>query len=198
VKRTKQIIGILLIVFAVAALVYWEADGRSRVTTVKVLAANENIAQGEAITEQMLGVVNTMPETVIEGAFSPNEISREIGKEAAQDIAKNQQISGLLLCEPQEHTGSKLSPFLIKSEWIDSRSSSLRQGDVIAIYNRDGSYFLGDFEVLFVKDVADNEIIESGMVDHFEILTDVGEYQKIVQFIDSASEKLLIVQRGNE
>jgi len=194
----KQIVGILLILAAVAALVYWETDGRSRITTVKILVANENIAKGAIITAPMLSVVGAMPETVVEGALTPAEAGRAYGKAAVQDIAKNQQISGSLFCEPGEQEISKLSPFLIKGEWIDSRSSSLRQGDSISIYNRDGSRHLGNFKVVFVQDVADNEITEWGIVDHLEILTEVSEYRKIVRFIDEEQGKLLIVQRGSE
>ena len=195
VKKTKQIIGILLIISAIAALVYWETGGRNRVMTVRVLAAGENIEQGAIMTKQMLFVVNAMPETVIEGALAPGDIHKIEGKEAALYIAKNQQISGLFLREPEKQKTKKQSPFLIKSEWIDSRSSSLRKGDIISMYSRDGSYYLGDFETACVKDAADKEIVENGIVDHFEVLTDIGGYQNILHFIDTSGEKLLVVQK---
>jgi len=209
VKKTKKIIGILLIIAAVAALVYWETDGRDRVVTKKVLVAANDIKEGEIITRQMLGVVSAMPDTVIAGAFTPDDINMALGKEALQPIARNQQIFEMLLRDPAETTGDGLSPFLIKSEWVDSRSSSLRRGDTVGIYSRDGSYHLGDFEVLFVKDIGDKEILDegqrdirdrtngSGIIDHLEILTDIEEYQQIVQFIDASEEKLLIIQRGD-
>jgi len=221
-KRTKQIIGILLIVFSVAALVYWEADGRNRMMTEKVLIATENIAKGELITGQMLGPVSAMPQTLIDGAFKPEEAYKAVGKEASQDIAKNQQISGRLLLEPSVAIKNKLSPYLIKADWIDSRSSSLRKGDTIDIYSRDGGFYLGEFEVIFVKDVNDKEIVDiidddtgfakqgrqgggiggrthaSGVIDHLEILTGLDEYKKILKFVDTAGEQLLIVQKGDE
>jgi len=218
VKRIKQIIGILLIVSAIAALVYWETGGRSRVVTKKVLVASENIMEGEMITRQMLTTVNAMPETVIAGAITPDEINKIEGKEAALDIAKNGQISGLSLREPSEVIKDQRSPYVIKPEWIDSRSSSLRRGDIIKIYNRDGSDYLGDFEVVFVKDTGDKEVTDligedgrygshvsdmrsrthsSGIISHLEILTVLEEYQKILQFIDHAEEQLLIVQKGD-
>ena len=186
-KRTKQIIGIVLIIAAVAALVYWETSGRERIVTTRVLIANDNIEQGEIITKQMLSTANAMPDTIISGALRPDELYMIEGREAAQMIAKNQQISDLYLCEPNESVESQLSPFLIKSEWIDSRSSSLRRGDVVELYSRDGSCFLGDFEVLFVKDAGDKEVTDAvneagrthgnGIVDHMEILTDIEEYK---------------------
>ena len=209
-KRTKQVIGILLIIFAVAALVYWETDGRDRVVTKKILVAAEDIIEGELITRKMLKTVNAMPDSVIPGAFTPEDGHMAEGKEAARTISKNQQISELLLREPLEKNVDLLSPFLIKSDWIDSRSSSLRRGDIIAMYNRDGSYYLGDFEVVFVKDAGDKEITDagqsgirervagSGVIDHLEILTRVEEYQEIVNYIEESGEKLLIVQRGDE
>ena len=207
-RRAKQILGVLLIVFAVAALAYWEIDGRERVVTKKVLVAGEDIAEGELITRNMLNVVSAMPETVIAGAFAPSDIARIEGKEALRPIEKNQQISELLLGEPNKKTVDRLSPFLIKSDWIDSRSSSLRRGDIVSIYSRDGSYYVGDYEILFVKDIGDKEITDewqrdirerthgSGIIDHLEILTDIEGYKKIVRFIDESEEKLLIVQKG--
>jgi hypothetical protein len=207
-----------LIISAVAALVYWETDGRSRIVTKKVLVASQNIMEGEIITRQMLATVNAMPETVIAGAFTPDEVYKIEGKEASQNIAKSGQISGLSLREPSEAVKDKRSPYVIKPEWIDSRSSSLRRGDVIKIYNRDGSHYFGDFEVVFVKDIGDKEVTDmvgedgrygshvsdirsrahsSGIISHLEILTELGEYQKILQFIDNTEEKLLIVQKGD-
>ena len=219
-KKTKQVIGILLIIVALTALVYWEKDGRDRIMTVKVLVAHEDIMKGDIIKKQMLGVVSTMPETVVAGALKPEEISKALGKEAVQPIAKNQQISGTLFREPEEKTTERLSPYLIKSEWIDSRSSSLRRGDVIDIYSRDGDSYFGEFEIVFVKDSNDKEILDvnidgtgtarqagqgseirnrvsgSGVIDHIEILTELDEYRKIVQFIENKEDKLLIVQKG--
>jgi len=217
VKRVKQIIGVLLIVTAVAALVYWETDGRSRVVTKQVLVASENIMQGEMITRQMLSVVNAMPDTVILGAFAPDEFHKIEGKEASQNIVRNQQISEALLREPVEIIRDRRSPYVIKPEWIYSRSSSLRRGDIVQIYSSDGSHFVGEFEVAFVKDVADKEVIDmvgedgrmgspvadirsrinsSGIISHLEILTELAEYREILQFIESTGEQLLIVQKG--
>ena len=166
--------------------------------TEKVVVAGANITEGDLITRQMLAIAAAMPETVIEGAFKPDEMEKIIGKEASMDIVKKQQISDPLLREPDEEAKSKFSPFLIKAEWIDSRSCSLRGGDVISLYSRDGSFYLGDFEVLFVKDTNDREITDDsgGIVDHIEILTELDEYRKILRFIDTNEEKLLIVQRG--
>ena len=213
-KNTKQIIGIILIISAIAALVYWETGGRNRIVTTKVLVAIENIMEGEVITKQMLAARNAMPETVISGALGPDAIHKVEGREASQDIAKNQQISELSIREPTEMAPDKRSPFVIKAEWIDSRSSSLRKGDMINIYSRDGAYHLGEYEVLFVKDIGEKEVTDmqfedgrygrisdirsrthsSGIISHLEILTELHEYQKLLQFVDT-KEQLLIVQK---
>ena len=221
-KRTKQIIGAALIVFAIAAIVYWETAGRDQIMTEKVLVAGADIAKGEKITGQMLSTANAIPETVVAGALKPDEINKVEGKVAAQAVAKNQQISGSLLGDPGEEAASKLSPYLIKSEWIDSRSSSLRRGDTVEIYSRDGSIIIGAFEVVYVKDASDKEITDivsedlgyvrqgrpergirdraygSGVVDHIEILAELDNYKRILKFIDTAGEKLLIVQKEGE
>ena len=212
-KRAKQILGILLIIAAITALIFWEMTGRDIVTTKKVLVASENITAGELITNRMLKAANVMPDTVIAGAITPEELHKIEGKEALQDIVKNQQISELFLGVPTEKVKDLRSPFVIKAEWIDSRSSSLRRGDIIRIYGRDGKHYLGEFEVVFVKDVGEKEVIDisgegrasvnndvrsrtnsSGIISHLEILTELKEYQKILQFIDEFDEKLLIVQ----
>jgi hypothetical protein len=210
----------LLIIFAVAGLIYWETDGRDRILTEKILVSSEGILEGTVITAQMFHSVSAMPETIVEGAIRPEEADKIQGKEAAMDIPKNQQMSEALLREPGEKEIEKLSPYLIKTEWIDSRSSSLRQGDHISVYSRDGSLHLGDFEVLFVKDVNDREITDavsneaghgrqngekdirdrahsSGVIDHLEILTDLDGYGNILRHIDTEDEGLLIVQKGD-
>ena len=206
-KRTRQIIGILLIVFAVGALVYWETEGRGRMTTRKVLVAGMSIEKGDIITKQMLSVAGAMPETAVAGAFGPGELDRALGKEAVVEIAKNQQISEAFLRDPEEKAADMLSPFRIKGEWIDSRSSSLRRGDTVLVYSRDGSVCLGEFEVAFVKDAGGKEVVSmdsgdrssgSGAVDHIEILTELDGYRRILKFIDDESGSLLIVQKGGE
>lgn len=218
-KKTKQIIGVLLIVTAVFALVYWETAGRDIVTTKKVLVASENISAGDIINSKMLTVANITPDTVITGAIPPDELHKINGKEATQDIVKNQQISELFLRTPVEKIKDKRSPYVIKPEWIDSRSSALRKGDFVKIYNRDGTFYLGEFEVVFVKDVSEKEVTDvflegsrsgnntsdiqnrtnsNGIISHFEILTELKDYQKIIRFIDEFDEKLLIVQENKE
>ena len=218
-KKAKQIIGVLLIVSAVLALVYWETTGRNIVTTKKVLVASENISAGDIIESKMLAVVNITPDTIIAGALTPEDIHKVTGKEATQDIVKNQQISELFLRIPIEKVKDERSPYMIKPEWIDNRSSSLRKGDFIKIYNRDGTFYLGEFEVVFVKDAAEKEVTDifgegvrsgnaqvdienrtnsNGIISHLEILTELKEYQKIIQAIDEFDEKLLIVQVKKE
>ena len=217
-KKAKQIIGVLLIVSAVLALIYWETAGRDIVTTKKVLVASENISAGDIINSKMLAIANVMPDTIISGALTPDKFHKINGKEAKQDIVKNQQISDVFFGEPASKIHDKRSPYVIKAEWIDSRSSSLRRGDFVKIYNRDGSFYLGEFEVVFVKDVGEKEVTDisfegarignteidiqnrmnsNGIISHLEILTELREYQKIVQFIDEFEEKLLIVQVAN-
>ncbi|MCL1810063.1 MAG: SAF domain-containing protein [Clostridiales bacterium] len=221
-KKTKQVIGALLIVFAIAAMVYWETAGRDQIMTEKVLVAGADIAKGEKITGQLLSAASAIPETVVAGALKPDEINKVEGKVAAQAVAKNQQISDSLLSDPGEEEADKLSPYLIKSDWIDSRSSSLRRGDTVGIYSRNGDTLIGEFEVVYVKDASDKEITDivsedlsyvrqgkpergvrdrahgSGVVDHIEILAELYEYQRILKFVELKEEKLLIVQKEGE
>jgi hypothetical protein len=214
VKRTKQIIGIVLIIAAVSALVFWEMTGRDIVTTKKVLVASENIEAGEIVTKQMFKTMNIMPDTIISGALTPSDINKIEGKAALQDIVENQQIAEVYFGVPVEKITDKRTPYVIKSEWIDSRSSSLRKGDIVHIYNRNGTFHLGEFEVVFVKDVGDKEVIDisgdsgrvisnsdvrsrtnsSGIISHIEILAELEDYQNIVSYIDEFQEQLLIVQ----
>ena len=217
-KKAKQIIGVLLIISAVAALVYWETTGRDKVVTVKILVAGVDITAGEIITARMLSVINAMPDTVVAGAFLPEEVHKIEGKQATVDIVRNQQITDSLIREPEEKIKDRRSPFVIKNEWISSRSSSLRRGDIIIIYSSDGSVRLGEFEVLFVKDVGDKEVTDlsgddgrlggvvsdlrnrthsNGIISHLEILTELRDYQRIMQFVEDSGEKLLIVQKGD-
>lgn len=222
VKKTKQIMGVLLIFIAIAGLAYWEMVGRDKIMTEKVLVACVDILQGDILAEEMLSVASVIPESVISGAMKPEEIKKALGKKASQTIIKNQQISRYQLGDPVEREKDKRSPYLIKGDWIDSMSSSLRRGDKIEIYNRDGQVYLGDYEVLYVKDAQDKEITDiisedlsyvtqgrresgirdraygNGVVDHIEILAELNHYQKILAFVDAMEEKLLIVQKEGE
>lgn len=221
-RRIKNGIGILLIIVSIGGLIFWEGYGRDEFMTKKVLAASETIMQGTLIKKDMFTAVSVLPESLMEGVIAPNDFYKIEGKEAAQLIVKNQPISASFLREPARSVSEDYAPYVIKGQWIDSRSSSLRKGDMVRIYSRDGSYLLGDFEIVFVKDVNEKEVSDvlpteeissymppvkahsaipdrtnsNGVIDHIEILTGLEEYRQILQFVENSEKTLLIVQRG--
>ena len=223
-RKIKNVIGALLILTAACGLVFWELYGRDEFTTQKVLAAGERIEQGSLLRKELFTEVSVLPENLVEGVITPNNFHKIEGKEAAQFIPKNQVMSESLAKAPGKKITEHHAQYVIKGHWIDSRSSSLRKGDVIRIFSKDGSVFLGEFEVLFVKDADEKEVVDarvddglpynplqgrkseivdrinsSGVISHLEILTSLREYQKLLQFVESeesAEQTLLIVQKG--
>lgn len=220
-KRVKQIIGILLILAAAAGLVYWETAGREEFMTEKVLAAKVDIPKGTAVSGALFTTVSVMPENMLKGTLTEKDLPGIEGKVAAQPILVNQQIAASFFKERGREVAKNYAPYVIKGDWIDSRSSSLRKGDAIRIYSMDGTFHLGDYEVMFVKDEEEQEVTDfviggngdfvptveeekeigdrikgSGIIHHLEILTSLEEYQKILAFIKDTGQTLLIVQKG--
>ena len=210
-RKIKNVVGALLILVSVGSLVFWESYGRNEFTTRKVLAAGETIAEGSLLKREMFSEVNVLPENVVEGVIGPEDFHKIEGQEAAQFIQKNQVMSESFARAPGKKISENHAPYVIKGHWIDSRSSSLRRGDVIRIFSRDGGVFLGEFEILFVKDADEKEVTDArvddglpynpldrrnsaiadrtnsnGVIDHLEILTSLREYQKILQFVEGA------------
>jgi len=211
-RFVKPLIGVLLILIAAGGLIYWEIQGRQMIMQEQVAVAARPVMPGEKVSNEMFSIVSVDHNSVMDGALNGNNIKSVQGKSVKQYIPKNAQISGkYFTCENMELSDGN-SIFMLKPGWIDGRSSSLRKGDRIEIYDDFGEICFGTFKVAFVKDDADMEVVSTvdensgfilerkdstGSVSCIEIITTVPKYSEIVRFIEETGKGLLIVQSGD-
>jgi hypothetical protein len=105
------------------------------------------------------------------------------------------------------------SPFVIKPEWISMRSSSLRRGDWVDLYEDREHTLIGTFRVAFVKDSNEVEVRNVGegnnnsaldrtdasaIISHIEIISDLDGYEKVLAQVSGVSPAGLIVVQKQE
>lgn len=198
-KKIKLLVGMLLIVSAVAGLIFWEAKGREAVLCSPVLVAKSTIEKGSPLTASLFTSEGIPEKNRIEGALSPKESGKVIGKVAAQSIVKNAQISSEYVQEPEQFLKPGQSVYVIPKKWIAMRSSGLRRGDWVTIYNKDGSEKAGRYRIAFVKDEAEREVKDAdegkktglldrldstSVINHLEIVTDLEGYERLRQMAE--------------
>lgn len=212
-KRVRMAIGLLLIIGSIAGLIYWETDGREAVLMDQVLVAKDTILPGTLVTAQHFTEAGVLGENKIEGALRPDRVSEVIGKRSIQLIVKNGQISEDYFAEDDFYLKEQESLFVVKPEWIAMRSSSLRKGDWVDIYDDRGYSLIGTYRVAFVKDSNEVEVLNSGnsdvrsvldrtdstsVVSHVEIISDMTGYKEILKHVQGVTPGGLILVQSEE
>lgn len=221
-NKFRSLLGLALIVLAVAGLVYWEMDGRERLLTDTVLVAAMDIQENMILSSAMIAQIGVTHEAKISGALGPKAIALLTAKRAKQFIPKNAQLSENFLYQDDFYIKEGESLFVIKPDWISMMSSAIRQGDKVGLYDQDGLSKLGSFSVAFVKDAAIREVRDSALeVDgsvvgsadvstadkvlrrtdgtsvstHIEIIATLKDYQRILQHVGGLNpRKIMIIQ----
>ncbi len=212
-RFVKPLIGVFLILVAAGGLIYWEIQGRQMIMQEQVAVAARPLMPGEKVSHEMISIVSVDHNSVMDGALNGNNIKSVQGKLVKQYIPKNAQVSAAYFTCENIDLPEGNSIFMLKPGWIDGRSSSLRKGDRIEIYDDFGEIYFGTFKVAFVKDDADMEVASTandensgfilerkdstGSVSCIEIITTVQKYSEIVRFIEETGKGLLIVQSGD-
>lgn len=211
-KKTRTLIGLLLIVLSLAGLVVWEIKGREAVMLDTVIVASEMIPAGTLIREGMLMPAGVLKESRIYRSLDWEKVRGVVGHVANRDIVKNGQLSEEYLAEDDFFLKGNESLFVLHKDWIVMRSSAIRRGDWIDIYKDGVLKKIGTYRVAFVKDdneieVADGEglrvsnpidrTVSTSSVSHVEIIADIKEYEKIIDCIDGDTAGLLLVQKGD-
>ncbi|MDR3242901.1 MAG: hypothetical protein LBT34_03110 [Clostridiales Family XIII bacterium] len=212
--RWKVCIGALLIVAAVAGLVFWEALGRNMILMDEVLVAKENIETGSRLSAEMLRPMLLPKESVIEGSLTAESLPRAQGRKIDRLIQKNQQLSPKNFENEEEKLKSGESFYVLEKSWIAMRSSSLRRGDVVSVFSEDGSRRFGDFKLAFVKSGSEEEVRDISrageiihhdispaertdsdlVISHVEIIANQDEYFEIRNFaMDREQPSLILV-----
>ncbi|NLT47295.1 MAG: hypothetical protein GXX92_02670, partial [Clostridiales bacterium] len=124
-KRSRTVLGLLLIIFAVTGLIFWEVRGRETMLLDTVIVAKERIPAGTLITRDLLSAAGILEENRIQGGLSWDKLHLAIGQVALQDIVENSQISEEFLAESDFYIRSNESIFVLHPEWIAMRSSSI-------------------------------------------------------------------------
>lgn len=201
-RRTRTIIGLFLIFSAVAMMVFWETEGREQLGTIPILVAARDMQPGELVEKNMLTERRASEEDRVKGVLKPEDADRILGRRILHLIPENSQIIEGSFGNPRHYIEASQGIFLIRQEWIFSVSSSLRKGDRVRIYGLDGTTDLGEFQVAFVKDPQGKEVIAgeearkeesaildrthaTGTVDQLEILAEIDEYTKILDYLFS-------------
>ena len=211
-KFIKLVVGILLVVTAVAGLWYWESEGREEFTMNEILVAAQEIESGTEVTADMFEGRSVLKENVIKGALNSEDASYLVGMISRGYIAEGNQVSKLHFEEKESTIEKGKSIFVIKPHWIDMRSSSLRGGDIVEIYSSDGSMYFGRYRIAFVKDDNEQEVVaaegysdsenilerrmSSRAANHVEIIATLEEYQQIRTFAETEQGALMLVQKG--
>lgn len=209
----KPIVGCILILTSFIGLIYWENDGRERWTMEEVIVAAEDINEGADITRDMFKTMRVSKDNLIDGALGKADIGKIVGRVADRAIAKKSQVSLAFFDDSDSIIEDGKSVYVIKNEWIDTRSSSLRAGDTIKIYVDTGELCFGTYRVAFVKDDNEQEVVEadgfapsknildrkmsSRPASHVEIIATLEEYRAIMNFVISEGRGLMLVQKGD-
>jgi len=214
--KLKTALGVILIMIAVIALLFWEAEGREMLLMETVLVADADIKAGGRIDPETLRAVSVPSGSLVDGAVAPNDLARINSKVAAVDIVKGAQLSIRYLREADEHPKPETSFFLIRSEWIYMCTSSLRRGDDVLITTADGKAVIGLYPVAFVKDGDGREVTDStsGMysftggggdservnssapIHHIEIRCGLNDYRRILDYCaGKAGAPLMLVRK---
>ncbi|WP_312094130.1 hypothetical protein [Aminipila sp.] len=210
-RNVRPLMGILLITLSVVALWWWENLGREQFIMESVMVAKDNIEKGRVIKESDFIEIRSMSESTVPGAITPKSLYQIKGFVANQYIPKLSQVVPKMFTEKGQILGEGKSIFPIKDIWIDSRSSSLRKGDVIDIFSEEGSVYMGTYPIAYVKDENEQEVVNtennpsdeilqrhfsSSVIAHVEIIADLEEYKKIRDVAEEQNIKLLIIQKG--
>ncbi len=206
----RSILGLLLMALAIIGLVCWEVYGRDAIMKSPVLIATQNIQPGTIIDPDDFAIVGVPEENKVEGAVCIKDYNALIGKLANRQIHKNQQVLPDFFVEDDLFLAKGESIFAVNPEWISMRSSSLRRGDLVEIYEDKEKCLLGVFRVAFVKDRDDFEIEDkairiknpldringTSVVNHIEIIAELSDYIRILNKVTES--RLILVQKWGE
>lgn len=128
-KKTRTIIGILLIFISIGALVTWEKWGKNQFLYDEILVLAENVPKGTVITEEMLKTVRM--DTREEDAIKASGTDRIIGFEASSFIHKGVPLFSEYFEEEGLTADENLGRYIlsIPDNWRISSPSTIAKGD---------------------------------------------------------------------
>src|SRR5665647_1208573 len=206
--RWKTICGIIMILGSLLLLTFWEIKGREIILMTPVIAASHDIILGTTLTKEDFMEIRVSPENILVGALMSKDIESLTGLISNCEIYANQQLLPSYFKKENLKISKEQSIFVLPELWIYSRSSAIRAGDKIALYNLPNSEKIGVFIVAFVKDDNEQEVkdlVENNIdildrtqatseISHIEIICTLAEYLSIYnKVVDSGYGNLLII-----
>jgi hypothetical protein len=219
-KNIKTALGIVLVLLAIAALLFWEAEGRELLLMNKVLVAGEDVKEGEIFEMSKFRIESIPAGALVDEAITPEKAAMFSGKESSVLIIKGAQLSKRYFRDPDTAPKPDTSFFVIRNEWIYMCTSSLRRGDEVLITSADGRNIMGQFSVAYVKDSEGREVIDSqsgiysfagsaagservntsAPIHHVEIECELKDYKKILDYCAGkiGAPLMLVRETGND
>lgn len=209
--KIKIFLGLLLMVSSLAAMVFWETRGRELLLYREVLVAEVEIKPGDQISSEMISSRALPRELLPPDPLLPEQKSQIVGEVAGQLILSGTPISNRYFTAIPVAIREEESVYVIPSEWISMRSSSLRKGDWITLYSQDGKTLIGSYQLAFVRDQAEREVVSldgnkdapilerrdgSSLIHSLEIISSLAGYQRIQEAVSITGSGLMIVQGG--
>jgi len=212
----KTILGIVLVILAIGALLFWEAEGRAMLLMEDVLVAERDVKEGEHFDPGIFRVESAPSGSLVDKAVKPKDAVSLSGMETAADIVKGAQLSHRYFRDPDDAPKPDTSCFVIRNEWIYMCTSSVRRGDEVMITSADGRTILGTYPVAYVKDSEGREVTDassgvysftdsggesdrvntSAPIHHIEIECELNDYRRIIDFCaGKIGAPLMLVRR---
>ncbi len=208
-RMVKPITGVMLIVISICLLFWWEDSGRAQFLMQERLILSKDVKAGRVVKRSDFKVVRINDEAIQKGGITESKINSVLGKTAKRDLRRGEQVLSEDFAKRNMLAEKGLSIYSIKSDWLDSRSASLRKGDTVRIYDAGGNIDMGAYRLAYVKSEAEQEVVNeegsaaseiaerdfaTSQISFIEIFCTIEDYRKIYDMAENLGEKLLIVQ----
>jgi hypothetical protein len=158
-KRTlRLIIAILLVIFSIGFILFFEFYAKEKIDTVPVIVATKTIEFKEPITEKNIAIKYVRRGTEVENHIPPTRYKSLIGKYASVKIEKGTQLYSALVDTYDLVPDAKKGEFIasIPKEWLFAVPGSIRRTYIADIY------VVGDKEQAVIRSLIKDAPQESG------------------------------------
>lgn len=205
----KPFIGVVLIASSIFMLYWWENTGRQKFLMEERFVASRDIFEGEEVSKKDFKLVVMNEELIQKAALTKFEMGKVFGKVAKKSIRAGEQLYSGDFVKREDMLKEGTSIYVLKSEWLDSRSCGIRKGDTVSIYDASGINNLGSYKLAHVKNEAEQEVVNqegfktteiserdfaSSTIDFVEIFCTHDEYKRLYEMAENSGEKFLLVQ----
>ena len=190
----RRIAGIVLGMFSVGALGFWELWGRENITYDRVLVLKEALPKNTLITADMLRVKKV--DRAGEGALMEGEKSEVVGLETTQFVPAGTELYREYFQESIFAVGEEQGRYIlsIPAQWLKAFPQTLRRGDRAFFYC--GGEPVTDAVVAYVRDGTNQEVYYGDD----ERLTSSSSVSLIEVVVDREQAALLgkLAEKGNK